>query len=190
MATSSLLGLPQELRDQIHQFLFSSQQNTELIHDRSDFKTGVAQPAITKVNRQLRFEALPAFYQINIFSVPTDNLMGIDVHTAKQWLAAIGPENIRHVNFLMLNGWTRSRLENGWCRPLVRVLFDLKSGAMEVGEDPVDRIGFSRTVRDLEALEQDFTSMLESRPADSNYAVNQASVLQLLNDFEGFCRKY
>ncbi|CAK3967062.1 unnamed protein product [Lecanosticta acicola] len=133
-----LLGLPRELRDLILEYILLKPTNTiTMLMNFGCYANEVSArpPEICAVNRQLRAEALPAFYSGNTFTAQLDNEE--DLETAKDWLSAIGDANVQHLRRLALCGWTREPCgQQMLSRRWVKVVFDLKEGALEVeGKD-------------------------------------------------------
>lgn len=70
------------------------------------------QPALTRVCRQLRREALPLFYQLNhsrTFLHPVD-YDGISTEAVNMWLKTIGPRNTRDIRSFTVH-YSRGQLE-------------------------------------------------------------------------------
>ncbi|KAK3630384.1 hypothetical protein LTR56_006939 [Elasticomyces elasticus] len=93
-ATSRLLALPAELRTSIWEYTFfpaaaegfAALPGCPVIIDESHEDS--AQPPITRVNRQIRNETLPMFYNLNTFIVDTWPLC--PPRKAVEWLAMQG----------------------------------------------------------------------------------------------------
>ncbi|KAK5721181.1 hypothetical protein LTR17_014822 [Elasticomyces elasticus] len=99
--------LPAEIRKRIFEYAVSSftqykdKATIELqgIHSYGGFyEWTAAQPAITRVSRQVRADTLAMFYGTNHFIVEfryvqSVTLAKVEDHKASQWLEAIGPQN-------------------------------------------------------------------------------------------------
>ncbi|KJX98053.1 hypothetical protein TI39_contig442g00002 [Zymoseptoria brevis] len=130
---ASLLTLPRELRDIILDYLILKPKNTITMLPNFNCHTNEVSaraPAICAVSKQLRSEALPAFYANNTFLAQLDN--DEDLETAIHWLSAIGDENIAHLRRLAMCGWTRVPFGHMVSRRWVTIVLDLNLGTMEL----------------------------------------------------------
>ncbi|KAK4959837.1 hypothetical protein LTR10_002725 [Elasticomyces elasticus] len=92
---SRLLDLPPEIRNQICTLAVTA--TVSLLVPATCDHVGwqdAAQPAITRVNRQIRKEALPIFYCENIFEAHVHSL---DFGYFLSFMQIIGPQNIRNM---------------------------------------------------------------------------------------------
>ena len=155
---ASLLGLPQELRDQILDHLillqpFSLSARDLQWHDPHKTQTQTARtPSICRVNRQLRSETLIRFYSRNTFRICTDDSIYDEF---MNWLHDVG-DNVQHIHRLEICGWVKPGLwlQKRW----IVALFDLREGSMKVvsGVENAEL----RCVKGLNAL---FNELVESR---------------------------
>ncbi|RMY28979.1 hypothetical protein D0866_09028 [Hortaea werneckii] len=131
---NTLLGLPQELRDEISAYLVLKPRDTVVTmlsnYDCHRSEVSAAQPALARVNRQLRKEILPRFYGCNHFLAEVSDPE--DLATAKRWLDAIGDENASFLCRLILCGWTRVPFGHMISRRWVKVGLDLQRGTLEL----------------------------------------------------------
>ncbi|KAK5687712.1 hypothetical protein LTS10_001852 [Elasticomyces elasticus] len=119
-----LMDLPSEIRNRIFD---SAVSNMRRKNDKAtiDFHTGssygdfyrwaAAQPAITRVSRQLRKETLEMFYDVNHFVVKltdwtTWKHTSVEDHKASQWLGAIGPQHAASIKAIILT-YSQHRLQ-------------------------------------------------------------------------------
>lgn len=83
---SRLLALPPELRDLIFEYALTSSRPIVTFrldtYQRDSFEEAT-QPALTRVNRQLRLETLSVFYACNAFVLHTE---GAKLDDAREWL--------------------------------------------------------------------------------------------------------
>ena len=99
-----LLDLPAEIRDTIFEFALTSEKSVVafcLDEYQRDSYQEATQPALTRVNRQIRQESLPIFYSCNDIVLHTDNSKANDT---QRWLACIGA-NLANLRRLSL--WLR-----------------------------------------------------------------------------------
>jgi hypothetical protein len=66
---TDLFSLPAELRNEI--YLFATQYNGP----KSNVRLSAQQPPLTRVNRQLRNEVLPIYYEHNLFKLPPADIL-------------------------------------------------------------------------------------------------------------------
>jgi hypothetical protein len=182
---AGLLDLPQELRDQIYGYLMLKQKThiTMLPHySCSQSLVSAAQPALCYVNKQIRTETLPIFYSSNLFLAELSD--DTDLAVAKNWLAAIGNENLRHLRRLALCGWTRVTFGHMICRLWIRVVLDLKEGTLDIegNEAKVDQK--SHVVKDAKELKAAYAQMVASRGEDG---FDADSLGTLMDGFHALC---
>ncbi|KAI7570489.1 hypothetical protein KC319_g2044 [Hortaea werneckii] len=131
---NTFLGLPQELRDEIAAYLVLKPRDTVITmlsnHACHRSEVSAAQPALARVNHQLRREILPQFYGSNHFLAEVSDAE--DLATAKRWLDAIGDENASCLCKLVLCGWTRVPFGHMISRRWVKVRLDLQRGSLEL----------------------------------------------------------
>ena len=120
-----------------------------------------AQPALCCVNKQIRAETLPIFYSSNLFLAEVSDDTDLDV--AKDWLAAIGNDNIRHLRRLALCGWTSVSFGHMNCRLWIRAVLDLRDGTMEVEGNEAKVNHSSHVVKDAKQLKAAYQQMVAAR---------------------------
>ena len=120
-----------------------------------------AQPALCCVNKQIRAETLPIFYSSNLFLAEVSDDTDLDI--AKDWLAAIGIDNIRHLRRLALCGWTSVTFGHMNCRLWIRAVLDLKDGTMEVEGNEAKVNQSSHVVKDAKQLKAAYQQMVAAR---------------------------
>ena len=164
----TLVDLPKELRDEIFSHLLLKPQNTiTMLSNSHCFRSEIsaAQPTISRVCKQLRAETLPIFYSSNRFLAELGDPE--DLATAKNWLLAIGDENVRHLRHLVLSGWTRrARNEQGSLSGMyryVRLVFDLREGKLRLEEQQDLEKCAPQVLRWVEGLKQCFREMVEAK---------------------------
>lgn len=186
--TKGLLDLPAELRDYIYSFVVAKTTNTiTMLFDYRCYldEISASQPALSRVNKQLRHETLATFYASNTFNAQLDN--AADLATAKRWLRAIGDANVRNLRKLCLCGWTRVPFGHMVSRRWVKVILDLGSGGLEMeGGD-----GFSsahpEVVRRVDELKGSFRELVKAR---EGVGFDVGSVAGLMDGFSGMCTGY
>lgn len=152
-----LMDLSQELRDYTFSFILIKPQNTiTMLSNAHCFQSEVSasQPALSKVSKQLRAEALPIFYNSNVFLAEISDAE--DLETAKNWLAAIGDENVRHLRHLVMSGWTKPEQSGngrqGFQYQYIRLMFDLREGKVGAGiQSEAAPPGAERYVEEMES---------------------------------------
>lgn len=180
-----LLDLPKELRDAIFSHILLKPQNTiTMLSNSHCFRSEVsaAQPTISQVSRQLRAETLPVFYGSNRFLAELGDPEDLD--TAKNWLGAIGDQNVRFLRHLVLSGWTRkARNQDGNLSGMyryVRLVFDLREGRLRVGEEQDLEKCAPGTLRWIDQLKQSFQAIVEAKGGERFRAVE---VRRLMEEF-------
>jgi hypothetical protein len=184
---TGLLKLPQELRDQIYGYVMLKQKATvTMLAHYNTFQSPIsaAQPALCCVNKQIRTETLPIFYNSNLFFAEVSD--ADDLAIAKNWLSAIGDENIRHIHRLSLCGWTRVMFGHMICRLWIRVVMNLKNGTLEVegNETQVDRRHESYVVKDMNGLKNAYWQMIDIKDGE---AFDVESLGSLMDGFHALC---
>ncbi|KAF7198520.1 hypothetical protein HII31_00259 [Pseudocercospora fuligena] len=101
-----LLDLPPELRNRIYEYVVVEENILipSICHHRE--RTYAVQPAITKVNRQIRDESLSVFYGCNKFEV---HVHRCDFDFFSEWMNTVGVSNrqrLRNIKFSLLDRWT------------------------------------------------------------------------------------
>ena len=182
---SGLLKLPPELRDEIYSYLMLKQKTTiTMLPHYTSFQSPVsaAQPALCCVNKQIRAETLPIFYSSNLFLAEVSD--DADLEIAKNWLAAIGDDNVRSVRRLALCGWTSVKFGHMVCRLWIRVVLDLKEGTLEIegNEAKVDQS--SHVVKDAKELKEAFRQMVEAGGEDG---FDGEALGRLMDGFHALC---
>lgn len=179
------LDLPRELRDEIYEYLVVKPTNTiTMLENHNCFQNEIsaAQPAISRVNRQIRLESLPMFYKRNVFMAELSNFY--DLSIAKNWLEAIGNFNATCLRRLALCGWTKVAFGHQKCRLWIRCQFDLKQGTLEVEGNEVTVDGSRHIFKDVEPCREAFRAMVEAREG-VNFDVYGLS--RLMEGFHGLC---
>lgn len=102
----NIFGLPAELRTQIFELLLVSAEPIDTFpnsgfHRQANFSVGKCTssakskpPALTRVNRQLRQEALAVFYGCNTFELHTEEPWVLE---SRRWLTEIQDHNFAHL---------------------------------------------------------------------------------------------
>ncbi|KAK5732228.1 hypothetical protein LTR17_010674 [Elasticomyces elasticus] len=112
-----LMDLPAELRNRIFEYTVSCRTGCKgratielqgLYSGGKPYKWAAAQPAVTRVSRQLRKETLEMFYGVNHFIVELTRLETFEVetigdHKASQWLEGIGPQHAAFMKAISIN---------------------------------------------------------------------------------------
>lgn len=95
MPRSRLLDLPPELRDAIYEFALTAEKTVVTYrldaYERDTYDHAV-QPALTRVNRQVRDETLPIYYGCNDFILHTESGRYSHVH---RWLLCNEPHLLK-----------------------------------------------------------------------------------------------
>lgn len=183
-----LLDLPPELRDLIYEYIVLKPKNTiTMLPNFNCFASEVsaAQPALIRVNKQLRSEALPMFYNGNVFLAEVSDT--IDLHTAKRWLTSIGEHNIRHLRRLALCGWTKIAFGHMTCRLWIRMLFDLKDGTLEIEGTETEVDKHRHVVKDVKELKLAYERLVEARKGQG-FDVESLEIL--MESFHRLCTSY
>ncbi|RMX77068.1 hypothetical protein D0869_10166 [Hortaea werneckii] len=195
---NTLLGLPQELRDEISAYLVLKPRDTVVTmlsnYDCHRSEVSAAQPALARVNRQLRKEILPRFYGCNHFLAEVSDPE--DLATAKRWVDAIGDENASCLCRLILCGWTRVPFGHMISRRWVKVGLDLQQGTLELepskmGDEQQQHPYVSKSI---EGLRRSFERLAggnssgATTPQRCRFTV--AALQILLDGFHGLCVAY
>lgn len=186
---AGLLDLPKELRDQIVSSILIKPQNTiTMLSNSHCFQSEVSasQPAISKVSKQLRAETLPIFYSSNLFLAELSD--PADLATAKNWLAAIGDGNVRHLRHLVLSGWTKvERHEHGrlgWQYRYIRLVFDLRDGQLMLENDQDAETPTPSMTWGIDGLKQSFRAMVAAK-AGRRFTAEEVG--ELMEEFHALC---
>ena len=109
------LSLPPEIRNHIYDLTLPSfpQKHIYIIQSAAN----LAQPALTRVNKQLRAETLSYYYSCNHFQIYTSGSL-----YAVHWLKSIGSCNRKCIRRLTICSWVGTRY----------VLDELKNHGVEV----------------------------------------------------------
>ncbi|KAI7198290.1 hypothetical protein D0869_06996 [Hortaea werneckii] len=193
---NTFLGLPQELRDEISAYLVLKPRDTVVTmlsnYDCHRSEVSAAQPALARVNRQLRKEILPRFYGGNHFLAEVSDPE--DLATAKRWLDAIGDENAGCLCRLILCGWTRVPFGHMISRRWVKVGLDLQRGSLELepsktGDEQQQHPYVSKSI---EGLRRSFERLAggASGGATQRCRFTVATLQYLLDGFHGLCVAY
>ena len=183
-----LFDLPQEIRDQIYEYLVVKEQNTiTMLPHYGSFQSPVsaAQPNICCVNKQIRMETLPSFYRSNVFLAELSD--STDLEVATNWLFAIGDRNIRHLRRLALCGWTRVFLGHMLCRLWIRVIFDLKDGSLEIEGNEAQVDQHSHVIKDAKDLKVLYHDMWTAK---GTAGFDATGLRTLMEGFHGLCTSY
>jgi len=186
-STKALLDLPFELREAIYEYLVVKPANTiTMLENHNCFQNEVsaAQPAITRVNRQIRAEALPLFYKSNVFLAELSEKLDLDI--AKRWLIAIGNSNVVHLRRLVLCGWSQVIYQGRPSRLWIRCLFDLKDGTLTIDGNHVVVNGKKYISKDMSMMQQAFQFMIEYLDGG---AWNELALRYFLEGFHEHCMK-
>lgn len=93
---TGLLDLPVQLRSRIWSLAL---QSSTPVYPLGAFDA--SQPPLTRVNKQVRAEALPIYYAQTKFFITTSSPYGLHRDTgASNWLARIGTSNSRYITFI------------------------------------------------------------------------------------------
>ncbi|EME78051.1 uncharacterized protein MYCFIDRAFT_200393 [Pseudocercospora fijiensis CIRAD86] len=186
-----LLKLPQELRDLIMEYIILKPENTiTMLPNFNCHKNEISArpPSICSVNQQLRYENLPKFYSDNTFTAQLDNKE--DLETAVTWLAALGDQNVRHLQTLSLCGWTRVPFGHMVSRRWLNVTLHLKKGVMDVRQMEADLAAddlYCRVNTTIEELKASFAKLVEAR---SGLPWDVRSVQEIMEGFNMLCTGY
>jgi hypothetical protein len=191
-APKGFLSLPQELRDHIYELALVKPRNTiTMLSNYSCFQSEVsaAQPALARVNRQIRQETLPIFYSANLFLAELSDETDLD--TAKRWLQAIGDENVKSLRRLVLCGWTEISLDHSmFTKRWIRVVLNLKSGTMEIEARERNDFKADERLEKLRSIGELRTSFLRLVEARAGEPFDVQSVTSLMDGFHGLCTLY
>ena len=101
---SCLLELPAEIREAIFEFALMSEKPLVTFrldaYQRDDYQEA-SQPALTRVNRQIRLESLPVFYNSNNINLSTEEPKATDT---QRWLECI---EVHLPRLLAVSFWIR-----------------------------------------------------------------------------------
>lgn len=178
------LDLPRELRDEIFEYLVVKPTNTitmlESSQNCAQNEVSAAQPAISRVNRQIRAESLPMFYKRNLFTAELSNFL--DLTIAKSWLESIGDHNAACIRRLGLCGWTKVAFGQSKCRLWIRANLNLKDGTLEIegNEAPVDH--HRRIFKDMEGMRKAYQAMIEAREGQDFDLYSLGALMQGFNE--------
>jgi len=181
--TKNFLDLPFELREAIYEHLVVKPANTiTMLENHNCFQNEVsaAQPAMTRVNRQIRAEALPLFYKSNVFLAELSEKLDLDI--AIRWLIAIGNANIANLRRLVLCGWSQVIYQTRPSRLWIRCLFDLKNGTLTIDGNQVGKY----ISKDMSMMQQAFQFMIEYL---EGRAWDELSLRYFLEGFHEHCMK-
>lgn len=177
------LDLPRELRDEIYEYLVVKPTNTITMLELSPVfhnEVSAAQPAISRVSKQIRAESLPMFYKRNLFTAELSNFL--DLTIAKSWLEAIGNHNAACIRRLGLCGWTKVAFGQSKCRLWIRANLNLKDGTLEIegNEAPVDE--HRRVFKDMEGMRTSYGAMIEAREGRDFDVYSLGALMQGFNE--------
>lgn len=181
-----IFGLPAELREIIYQLVVTKDTNTitMLFHgQRGDGDISADQPAISRVNRQLRAETLATYYGSNVFSAQVDN--PADLGTAQRWLHAIGDVNVGRLRRLALCGFAKVPFGHMASRRRFRIVFDLHNGITESEEEGGTQ--HPEIVKRVERIEWGFQEIFRARQA---WSYKSDDVGRLMDMVATFCTAY
>ncbi|KAK5132974.1 hypothetical protein LTR08_008337 [Meristemomyces frigidus] len=183
-----LLGLPPEIRDQIYELTAAKDRNTITMlsnHDCHKSEISASQPALSRVNHQLRAEALPTFYNTNLFLAEVSNRE--DLATAKRWLQAIGDLNVGCLRRVALCGWAKVPFGHMVTQRWVKVFLDLKEGTMEVEPHREGAEQHPHVAKAVDELKTDFREVVEARQGLECAYFDVESVASLMDAFHWMC---
>lgn len=129
------LDLPQELRDEIYQYVLIKDHAVITLLSNEDCKSQIsaAQPPICYVSKQIRSEALPIFYRSNNFAAELAD--DEDLETLQNWFATIGKQNVKDLRVLSLSACTTSKIDGSFRRCSARCTIDSSSGRITIDID-------------------------------------------------------
>ncbi|GAB1727875.1 hypothetical protein NU195Hw_Modified_67t1 [Hortaea werneckii] len=192
---NTFLGLPQELRDEISAYLVLKPRDTVITmlsnHACHRSEVSAAQPALARVNHQLRREILPQFYGSNHFLAEVSDPE--DLATAKRWLDAIGDENAGCLCKLVLCGWTRVPFGHMISRRWVKVRLDLQRGSLELEPSKTgDEQQHPYVSKSIEGLRRSFERLAggAKNGETQRCRFTVAALKHLLEGFHGLCVAY
>ena len=190
MTSTGLLHLlPPELRDQIYEYIVLKPRTTITMltnHACVQSEVSAGQPALSYVNKQLRAETLPLFYSSNTFLAEVSDIYDLEI--AKQWLAAIGDSNVRHLRRVALCGWTKMPCGER-SRPLwIRAVLDLKAGTVELDRSAAAEMDeCADVVKSEEEVRKAFGEIVEAR---KGVGFDVAGLGELMEGFHKMCVAY
>ncbi|TKA78379.1 hypothetical protein B0A55_04727 [Friedmanniomyces simplex] len=182
-----VLSLPAELREQIYALLVVKPRNTiTMLSNHACFASEVSasQPALSRVNHQLRHETLATFYSSNVFLAELSE--HADLATALRWLESIGEVNVGRLRHLALCGWTRVPFGHMMVRRWVRVVFDLKEGRMEL-HDSETLPQRSQLMMAIERMKESFGNLVVAR---GGRRFDSESLIGLMRGFHALCEAH
>ncbi|GAB1736175.1 hypothetical protein NU219Hw_g6850t1 [Hortaea werneckii] len=190
---NTFLGLPQELRDEICAYLVLKPRDTVVTmlsnYDCHRSEVSAAQPALARVNRQLRKEILPRFYGANHFLAEVSDAE--DLATAKRWLDAIGDEHASRLCRLLLCGWTRVPFGHMISRRWVKVGLDLQRGTLELEPSKMGDEQHPYVSKSIEGLRRSFERLAGGASgATQRCSFTVVALQHLLDGFHGLCMAY
>ncbi|KAK4553460.1 hypothetical protein LTR86_009517 [Recurvomyces mirabilis] len=182
------LDLPAELRETIYELLVLKPHNTITMltnHDCFRSEISASQPAIAKVNQQLRNEALATFYSNNIFLAEVSDKE--DLLIAKRWLRSIGDINVGRLRFLAICGWTKVPFGHMLSRRWVKIMLDLREGFLSVQNNAVEADQHPRILKSVTRLREAFAELVQARE-DQRFTAQDLS--QFMHGFHELCIAY
>lgn len=190
---NTFLGLPQEIRDEIAAYLVLKPRDTVVTmlsnYDCHRSEVSAVQPALARVNHQLRKEILPQFYGGNHFLAEVSDPE--DLATAKRWLDAIGDENASCLCRLVLCGWTRVPFGHMISRRWVKVGLDLQRGNLELEPSNTgDEQQHPYVSKSIEGLRRSFERLAGASATTQRCRFTVAALQHLLDGFHGLCMAY
>lgn len=183
-----ILGLPSELREQIYEYVVVKEQNTITMlsnYDCHRSEISASQPALARVNHQLRREVLSTFYSNNIFMA--DLSQRDDQDTAKRWLLAIGETNAGSLRRVTLCGWARVPFGHMICKRWLKGVLNLRDGTLGLEGNAAEPGQHTQVVQGVEQLKTAFAAMVEARAGKS---FNVDGIGSLMDLFAALCTVY
>ncbi|KAF2211901.1 hypothetical protein CERZMDRAFT_97821 [Cercospora zeae-maydis SCOH1-5] len=180
---ASLLGLPGELRDEILSHILIAPVEISTVHKSwHNYKLCVTAypPAVCRVNRQLRMEALPRFYSDNIFMVQISPEGLYDAF--HRWINRVGESQVQHVRHLELRGWVQVPFGHMVQRRWLVARFDLRSGTMKIGDETV--LASTSQLSPVKELEFAFAELVRTR---SGKPFGALELEELVEGFHKLC---
>ena len=121
----AFLEIPPELRNTIYAMTLIFEEPIEIKTHRNGQSPGGIEPALLAINRQIRVEALPVFYGMNIFTTVEQVDRAYNVHKIPSKLFQLGHERAGMIKTLRIARFTGRA---GWVyttEQLVRALHSL-----------------------------------------------------------------
>ena len=184
--STGLLLLPPELRDEIYQYIIIKPKNVITMiwcnnsFQSKNFALSAAQPTLTRVNKQIRAETLPVFYNSNLFSAELS--VSEDVAVAKSWLDAIGETNIRNLRSLALYAHARVLLGYGMCVLSIRLDLDLKVGTLKIDGNEVNVAEYRHVVKGMDEMRRVFKAIVDARQGKGFDAYSLERVIERFHE--------